>query len=80
MIISQNPNIEETEILKYSKLIVERNALIDSVSLAQDGLINFVYPLEGNEELIGLNVMEELDKKIDFKRDLSRMKKTLHKR
>ncbi|MGO1919675.1 MAG: sensor domain-containing diguanylate cyclase [Alkalibacterium gilvum] len=68
MIISQNPDIEESELLKYSELIVERNTLIDNVSLAEDGVINFVYPLEGNEELIGLNVMEELDKEMILKK------------
>lgn len=68
LIISQNPEIEESELLKYSELIVDRNALIDNVSLAQDGVINFVYPLEGNEDLIGLNVMEELDEKMILKK------------
>ncbi|GEK90573.1 diguanylate cyclase domain-containing protein [Alkalibacterium kapii] len=70
MIVSQNPGIGEHELLKYSKLIVERNPLIDSVSLAKDGIINFIYPLKGNEEMIGFNLTADSKEKIFLKKAL----------
>lgn len=63
MLVSQNPDISESELREYSAFIVERNPLVDSVSLAKDGIIHFVYPLEGNEEVIGFNLMEDPDRK-----------------
>ncbi|WP_423189059.1 diguanylate cyclase domain-containing protein [Alkalibacterium sp. f15] len=63
MIVSQDPDVTEKELRAYSDFIIERNSLVDSVSLAKDGIIHFVYPLEGNEEALGYNLLEEPDRK-----------------
>jgi len=61
MIVSQNPEITETELREYCSFIIERNPLVDSISLAKDGVIHFIHPLEGNEEAMGFDMMEEQD-------------------
>lgn len=64
MIVSQNPGISDSELREYGAFIVERNPLVDSVSLAKDGIIHFVYPLEGNEEALGFNLLKDPDRKL----------------
>lgn len=63
MIVSQDPDIPEEELEEYSQFIIERNPLVDSVSLAKDGIIDFIYPLSGNEEVVGYNLMEDPERK-----------------
>lgn len=59
MIIRQDPYIPESELREYARFIVDRNTLIDNVSIAKDGLIHFVYPLQGNEDVIGLDLSSD---------------------
>ncbi|OJF94179.1 diguanylate cyclase domain-containing protein [Alkalibacterium sp. 20] len=63
MIVSQNPDVTEKELRTYSEFIIERNSMVDSISLAKDGIIHFIYPLEGNEEALGYNLLEQPDRK-----------------
>ncbi|MFO8068823.1 MAG: diguanylate cyclase [Alkalibacterium sp.] len=64
MIVSHDPDITEKELHAYSEFIIERNPLVDHVSLAKDGIIHYIYPLEGNEAAIGYNLLEEPDRKL----------------
>lgn len=59
MIIRQNPSMGDNDLREYARLIVERNETVDNISLARDGVVNFVYPERGNEAVIGLNLMEQ---------------------
>lgn len=59
MIIRHNPAISEPELREYAKFIVERNDFIENITLAKDGIIHFIYPSAGNEEVIGLNLFED---------------------
>lgn len=63
MIVSQNPEISDDELREYSRFIIDRNALVDSVSLAKDGIISFYYPLEGNEDAMGYSLLDDPDRK-----------------
>lgn len=59
MIVRQDPFIAESELREYARFIVDRNELIDNVSVARDGVIHFVYPLQGNEAVIGLDLTSD---------------------
>ena len=47
---------EEFDIL--SALMQDENHVIEAHELAKDGIVNRIYPLEGNEEAMGLNMLE----------------------
>ncbi|MCC5895657.1 MAG: sensor domain-containing diguanylate cyclase [Alkalibacterium sp.] len=59
MIIRQNPAISEPELREYARFIVERNQLIDNVTVAKDGIIHFIYPSAGNEAVIGMDLFDD---------------------
>lgn len=42
-----------------AKKLLETNTLIDGLQLLQEGTITHMYPLEGNEEVIGYKVIED---------------------
>lgn len=60
----------------YASMILERNPTINSVQLAPQGVIEHVYPLQGNEEAVGHNLLtdpkrstfvrEAIDKKVSI--------------
>ncbi|SFC57502.1 diguanylate cyclase (GGDEF) domain-containing protein [Alkalibacterium subtropicum] len=74
MIVSQDPDISESELREYGAFIVGRNPLVDSISLAKDGIIHFVYPLEGNEESLGYNLLEDPDRKLYLEEAIDKRK------
>ncbi|RAR49026.1 PAS domain S-box protein [Flavobacterium lacus] len=43
---------------KVSQEIIRQNPAIDLVQLVPDGVIRYVYPLEGNESVIGYNILD----------------------
>lgn len=61
MVIRENPDISDIELREYVRLIVRRNPIIDNVSIAKDGIITFVYPTFGNENILGLNIIDETE-------------------
>lgn len=63
MIVNQDPDVSDTTLRQHAAMIVERNPLIDSVSLAKDGVIHFVYPVKGNEATLGFNMLEDPEHK-----------------
>jgi len=44
---------------EVAKEILERNQYIDVIELLEGGTIKYVYPLEGNESVIGYNILED---------------------
>ena len=45
--------------IQYAKALRDNDAeAIRSIQLAPDGVVDFVYPLEGNEAVLGLNILE----------------------
>ena len=41
-------------------LVQDENNVIEAHELAKDGIVNRIYPLEGNEEAMGLNMLEQI--------------------
>lgn len=72
MIVSQNPGITDSELREYSQFIIERNTLVDSVSLARGGIIHFIYPLKGNEAALGHELMEDPEQKMFLEKSIEK--------
>jgi len=63
--IKMNPEITEDEFILFSKnLIPKTDKIISSLSLLEDTTIKYVYPVEGNEKAIGVDLS-----KIETQRD-----------
>lgn len=46
-----------------SRLMQDENHVIEAHELAKDGIVNKIYPLEGNEEAMGLNMLEHPERR-----------------
>ena len=55
------PDREDFEIM--SKLMMDDGGVIEAIEYARDGIVSNVYPLEGNEDAIGLNLLENPERK-----------------
>lgn len=43
----------------FVEKILEKNNYIDALQIVEGGVISFVYPLEGNESVLGYNILED---------------------
>ncbi|WP_417578928.1 diguanylate cyclase domain-containing protein [Nitrincola sp.] len=55
--VSANGEISEEFFTRLSKQLLEQNHLIRHITLAPDNIIRYVYPLEGNEVALGLDLL-----------------------
>ncbi|NCC76165.1 MAG: sensor domain-containing diguanylate cyclase [Clostridia bacterium] len=63
MLIENDPDLEQQEIDTFAQAILERNDLIDNVSLAPKGIVEYIHPLEGNEAAIGHNLLADPERR-----------------
>ena len=62
LILHTNPdNFEIIE--EYSKMVSEKHNTIKNIAFAPNGIVEYIYPLEGNEAAIGHNLMEDPERK-----------------
>lgn len=59
MLIENDPDLNQKEIDAFALSIMARNELIDSVSLAPKGVVQYIHPLAGNEAAIGHNLLAD---------------------
>ena len=59
VIIKNNPNISFNLIKNYSNSILKYNDIIDNISIAPDGVVEYIYPQENNENAIGHNLLTD---------------------
>jgi len=60
--IAQNPEIDIDTFNGMSNEILQNGMHIRRIGLAQDNILTFVYPLEGNTQIIGLDYRENTQK------------------
>jgi len=53
--IASNPNLDQASFNRYSKEILRSETLLLNIAAAPNMVIKYVYPLAGNEKVIGLN-------------------------
>ena len=61
--VSLNPEITREEYEHLTGKLILGDSLIHTMSLAKGGIINAIYPSKGNEEVLGLNLLEHKDRK-----------------
>ncbi|HAS72862.1 MAG TPA: hypothetical protein DCS67_01810 [Clostridiales bacterium UBA8960] len=59
VLIANNPETPEETITIYAASIIENNPMVHNVSIAPDGIVEYIYPIEGNEAAIGHNLFED---------------------
>jgi sensor domain CHASE-containing protein len=56
--VSINPDITEPEFQELTKKLIGKDSVIHTMSLAKDCIIGAMYPREGNEAAIGLDLLD----------------------
>ena len=62
-IIENGYDIDIADFSTLSSLIEDDRHIIEAYELAKNGIISQIYPFEGNEEALGLNMLENADRK-----------------
>ncbi|MBU5480229.1 ATP-binding protein [Blautia sp. MSJ-19] len=62
-IIEEQYEISDEEFSEISRLMQDENHVISAHELAKDGSVSQVYPLAGNEEAIGLDMLQDSERK-----------------
>ncbi|EXJ24479.1 diguanylate cyclase/phosphodiesterase (GGDEF & EAL domain) with PAS/PAC sensor(s) [Alkalibacterium sp. AK22] len=74
MLISQDSDLTDDDFLQYAQLVVDNNQIIDSVSIARDGIIQFIYPLRGNDRAIGFDLLEDTERAYHIQKAIEQQK------
>ena len=61
--IESGYDISHEQFLSLAELMEDEDDVIEARELAQDGIVSEIYPLEGNKEAMGLNMLENPDRK-----------------
>lgn len=61
--VSLKPDISNDEFETLAKEFIKDDSIISTMSLSRDGIINAIYPLEGHEAAIGLNLLTHPERK-----------------
>ena len=61
---SINPNTTDTEFYQLAEKLIQKDSVISTMALSKDCVINAIFPLEGHETAIGLNLLEHPQRKI----------------
>ena len=58
--VSNHPDLDSTDFALFAKTIVDSQPGIRSVQLARNNVVTHIYPLEGNQGVLGLRLLEDL--------------------
>lgn len=61
--IALNPGITTEEYYELAKEYIREDSVINSMAISRNGIINAIYPLEGHEEAIGLDLLAHPERK-----------------
>lgn len=76
LIIKMNP--DNPELIKtYSEMILQKHDIIQSVQIAPDGIIEFIYPREENKKAIGHNLMIDPQRYLFIKKAIDEKRATV---
>jgi len=62
-IVESGNEMNDAEFSELSKLMLQDNNVIEAIEMAKDGTVSQVYPMEGNEEAVGLNMLENPERR-----------------
>jgi signal transduction histidine kinase len=61
--VSLNPNISNNEFYNLAEELINNDSVIGTMSIARNCIINGIYPLEGHEAALGLNLLSHPERK-----------------
>lgn len=61
--VSMHPDISNQEYAVLAKEYIHGDSVINSMALSKNGVISDIYPLEGHEEALGLNLLEHPERR-----------------
>ena len=61
--VSIHPDISNDEFYELASQLVKDDSVISTMSISRDGIINAIYPLEGHQAALGLNLMDHPERK-----------------
>lgn len=61
--VSLNPEISDAEFSELAREYIRNDTVISTIALSKDGIINSIYPFEGHEAAIGLNLLDHPERK-----------------
>ncbi len=76
-IVESGHELGEVEFDKLSGFLQDDEVVIEAIELAQDGVVSQVYPLDGNEEAIGLDMLENSARKTEARLAMNSEKYTI---
>jgi len=56
-LITANQQMDERQFARIAQAVMEAEPMIRNIGLAPDNIVRYVYPLEGNDSVIGLNYL-----------------------
>ena len=62
-IVESGYEADDYEFSTLSRLMQDGNGVIEAHEMAKDGIVNQIYPLEGNEAAMGLNMLEHPERR-----------------
>ena len=62
-IVENGYDIDNSDFSTLSSLMDDNEHIIEAYELAKDGVVSQIYPLEGNEEALGLDMLQNEDRK-----------------
>ena len=62
-IIESGYDIDGEKFSILSQMMQDKQNVIEAHELAKDGIVSHIYPMKGNEEVMGLNMLEHPDRK-----------------
>ena len=62
-VVESGRNIDEQQFSTISELMQDKNHVIKAHELAPDGIVSYIYPLESNEAAVGLDMLENKERK-----------------
>ena len=61
--IEDGLTISDKQLATLSRLMQDEDDIIEAHEIAKDGIVSQIYPMKGNEKAIGLNMIENSDRK-----------------
>lgn len=68
---SINPNITVNEFYQLADKLIQRDTVISTMSLSKDCIINAIFPYEGHQSAIGLNLLQHPQRRKIVERTIS---------
>ncbi len=75
--VAANPQVTQAEFARMGTVLLEKNNGIRSVNLAKNSVISHIYPLQGNELALGLNLVAKPEQRAAVERAIQQKRSTI---